>query len=305
MFIHLHWHSHYSLLDGLWTPKEIVWKAKELWMHSIAITDHGVWYGMVEFYEVAQKEWIKPILWVEAYITYNMQEKNKNSQTFHLVLLAKNFKWYKNIMKLISIAHIDWFYRKARIDFDLLEKYREGIIWLSACAGGEIARMITENEPTAKIEERIAFYKKLFDGDFFLEIQPREYDLYDFQKKINDTVLELGKSTNTKVVVTMDYHYIDKTDAEAHDVLICMQTGKKFYDKDRMRYKWDFHISSEEEMREKLENMNISSKDIDEVISNTELVASKCDIDLGLHKLLFPKYKIPEKYEKLYKKLPK
>lgn len=303
MFIHLHWHSHYSLLDGLGTPKEIVEKAKELGMHSIAITDHGVWYGMVEFYEVAQKEGIKAILGVEAYITYDMKQKNKSSQTFHLVLLAKSFQGYKNIIKLISLAHIDWFYRKPRIDFDLLEKYKEGIIWLSACAGGEIARMITENEPTAKIEERIAFYKELFDGDFFLEIQPREYDLYDFQKKINDKIFELGETTNTKVVVTMDYHYIDKTDREAHDVLICMQTWKNYFDKERMRYKGDFHIVSEAEMRAKLEDMAISAEKIDEVIANTELVATKCDVDLGLHKLLFPKYEIPEKYEELYKKL--
>jgi len=303
MFIHLHGHSHYSLLDGLWTPKEIVKKAKELGMHSIAITDHGVGYGMVEFYEIANKEGIKPILGVEAYITYDMKQKNKTSKTFHLVLLAKNFQAYKNIIKLISLAHLEWFYRKPRIDFDLLEKYSEWIIWLSACAGGEISRMITENEPTAKIEERILFYKELFGGEFYLEIQPREYNLYDFQKKINDKMFELAKATDTKVVVTMDYHYIDKTDREAHDVLICMQTGKKYYDKERMKYDWDFHILSENELREKLEDMAISYENIDEVISNTELVAKKCEIDLGLHKLLFPKFEIPEKYENLYKKL--
>ena len=301
MFIHLHWHSHYSLLDGLWTPAQIVERAKQLNMPAIAITDHWNGYWFIEFFEVAKKENIKPVLWVEMYITYDINVKNKYSKSFHLVLLAQNKIWYNNIIKLISIANIEGFYKKPRIDFNILKKYSDNIIALSACAWWEIPQMIIQNESIDKIKERIEFYKKLFNNKFYLEIQPREYDLYPTQEKINNTIIKLSEDTNTPIIATMDYHYPSIEDKKAHDVLICLQTWRKVFEENRMMYKWDYHICSEQEMKNKLKSLNISDNIIETAILNTEKIANMCKVDLQLHQLLFPKYKISQKYETLYK----
>ena len=273
-------------------------------MPAIAVTDHWVGYGLLEFYDAANKEWIKPILWVEAYLSHNISHKNKDSKTFHLVLLAKDLEWYKNIMSLISVAHLEWFYRKPRIDFDLLKKYSKWLIWLSACEWWEIPQMIKNNEPASKIKEKIDFYEEIFwKWNFYLEIQPRLDEDYPSYKQIVKTIIELHKNHNYPLVATNDFHYINKSDKDAHDILLCIKIWKNVYDKDRMSYKWLFHITSEDEMVSSFKDMWIEESIIQKAIENTNKIMNDCNVELELRKLLlFPKYELPPKYTQLHEK---
>ncbi|MDP1883834.1 MAG: PHP domain-containing protein, partial [Candidatus Moranbacteria bacterium] len=242
-FTHLHVHTHYSLLDGLAKVDKILDHAKELGMDSLAITDHGVLYGAIEFYIKAKERGIKPIIGCEFYVTSNdLHSKNptaEDKKRYHLILLAKNEKGYKNLMRLITIAHLEGFYYKPRIDRQTLRKYSEGLIGLSACTQGEVPDQIIAGN-MERAEELALEYQDIFGkGDFYLEIQ--HHPKFPNQAIANKGLIELSKKLGIKLVATNDIHYIKKEDAEIQDILLCIQTILKVDEKDRM-YFMDFEL---------------------------------------------------------------
>lgn len=288
MFVHLHTHSHYSLLDGLAKIDDLVKKAKSLNMTALALTDHGVMYGSVEFYQKAKKAGIKPILGVEAYVARDKHTNKRpgiDVKPYHLLLLAKNETGYKNLIKLTTIAHVDGFYYKPRIDHELLKKYSEGLICSSACLAGEVARHFV-NGDDAKAEEAARWHMKVFGKDnYYLEVQ--HHPSIPEQALVNEKIFLLAEKLGLKVIATGDVHYLNSDDDMAHDALVCIQTKKILSDTDRMSMVGeDFSLQSPEMMAEHW-------KEHPEVIKNTMEIAEKCSVELQLGKTLLPRFEVP------------
>lgn len=288
-FTHLHVHTEYSLLDGASRITELIKRVKELGMESIAITDHGVMYGVVEFYKQAKKEGIKPILGFEAYVAQrSMYDKDpqKDKGQYHLILLAENYEGFKNIIKICSAGFVDGFYYKPRVDYDILKKYSKGIIALSACLAGEVQDLILNNN-YEKAKERALLYESIFGkNNFFLEMQ--DHGMNE-QKIINRGLINLSKELDIPLVATNDIHYINKEDARFHDVLLCVQMQKTI-DEDRMRFPSDeFYLKSYEEM---------SMLFPKEAIDNTMLIANRCNVELDFNTVHLPEFEVPENYTK-------
>ncbi len=288
-FTHLHLHSHYSLLDGLSKIDDILTKVKDLGMDSVALTDHGVMYGAIEFYQKAKAKGIKPIIGCEVYeAAASMDDKTPQTggRRYHLILLAKNQNGYNNLVKLVTQAHLRGFYYKPRIDFELLKDYSQGLICLSGCLQGRIPAMllagkIEEAEQTAKQ------YQELFGKEnYYLEIQPHP-NLPD-QEKANQLMIDLSKKTGIPLVATNDSHYINKDDAGAQDILMLINTGADINDKERLSMIGeDFSIKSSEEMIE-------SFKHIPEAIENTQKILEMCNLELKLGETKLPYFETPE-----------
>lgn len=228
-FTHLHTHSHYSLLDGLTKIDELVKHVKELGMDSVAVTDHGTLYSAVEFYKKAKAAGIKPILGVETYVAPRDRfSQEPNEKYYHLILLAKNNTGWKNLIKLVTKAHLEGFYYKPRVDKDLLREHHEGLIALSACYSGELARSILNNGDPEKV---IAEYKEIFGPEnYYIEIGHHANFNPAWHEKVWNKLIELSKKTNTPLVATQDSHYLKPEDAEYHDILLAVQTGNKIDD---------------------------------------------------------------------------
>lgn len=287
-FTHLHVHSHYSLLDGLAKIGQILDTCQELKMSSIALTDHGSMYGLVEFYREAKKRGMKAILGSEAYITpYSMHQKRPNIdiKRHHLILLVKNAEGYRNLVKLTTRAYLDGFYYKPRIDKELLKKHSAGLIGLSACLAGEIPQAIIKGKPE-EAEKLALEYQKIFGvGNFYLEIQ--HHPGLNEQEKINQVIIEIAKKNNIPLVATNDVHYVKAEDTEAQDVLMSIQTDKKVSDRDRITMKADdFSLRSTEQMTKDFKN-------IPEVIENTQKIVEKCNFEFELDKIHLPHFEVP------------
>jgi DNA polymerase III subunit alpha len=286
-FVHLHVHSHYSLLDGFGRPEEIVARAKEMGCPAIALTDHGVMYGSVEFYKAAKKNNIKPIIGCEVYVapkTRFEKGQGEENKSGHLTLLAKNIEGYKNLMYLVSKGHLEGFYYKPRIDFGLLKAHHEGIIALSGCLASQISRSILD-ENTARQDDLVTQYKDLFGDDFYLELQ--HHDNLEEQNIVNKGVIALAKKHNVEVVATMDSHYVSKNDAKSQDILLCIQTQSVLSDTNRMRFEGDFSLKTPEEMKRNF-------ADYPEAIENTLKIAEKCDLQLEFDQNLIPAFATPQ-----------
>lgn len=283
-FTHLHLHTEYSLLDGASRIKELVKRIKELGMDSVAITDHGVMYGAIDFYKECKKNNIKPIIGCEVYVTNKSATiKDKTNPYFHLVLLAENNTGYQNLIKIVSLGFTEGYYRKPRIDKQILRKYSNGIIALSACLAGEVQKTALnlgyDESKTVALELNEIFG----NGNFFLEIQNH---FLDEQKIIIENNIRLSNETGIPIVCTNDSHYIYREDEKPHDILLCIQTGKKLTDTDRMRYVGgQYYIKSEDEMR-KIFHF------IPQAIDNTALIAQRCNVEIEFGKLKLPKFKI-------------
>ena len=288
-FVHLHVHSEYSLLDGANRIKDLHKRAKELGMDTIALTDHGVMYGAVEFFKECKKNDVKPIIGCEVYVAprgRKDKEPNLDTNYSHLILLAKDRVGYQNLIKLVSIGFIEGFYYKPRIDLEVLEKYHEGLICLSGCLAGSINQAILKND-IEKAKETAKWFKNLFQEDYYLELQ---FNGLKEQTLANQKLVEIGRELNIPLVATNDAHYLKKEDSYNHEVLLCIQTGKKMQDEDRMRFETDeFYIKSPEEMREYFKNLP-------ETIENTVKIAEKCNYEFEFGNTKLPNYDVPKEY---------
>ena len=288
-FVHLHVHTEYSLLDGASDIKKLVARAKELGQGAIAITDHGNMYGVVDFYKACKDEGIKPIIGCEVYVAQgDMHDKLSRVREYsHLVLLAKNDKGYHNLMKLVSAAFVEGFYYKPRIDYELLEKYSEGLICLSACLAGDIPTMLL-NGNTDGAYALAARLKDMFGDDFYIELQ--DHGLTE-QKTVAPKLIKLATQMGIKMVVTNDCHYVVKEDARAQNVLMCIQTGRYVDEDGSLIFGTDeFYLKSGDEMSELFPNYP-------EMVSNTLEVAEKCNVEMEFGKLHLPAFDIPDGYE--------
>ena len=291
-FTHLHVHTEYSLLDGSNKIKEYVKRVKELGMDSAAITDHGVMYGVIDFYHAAREAGIKPILGCEVYVAPNSRFDKEltggEDRYYHLVLLAENNTGYANLMKIVSRGFTEGYYYKPRVDMEVLQTYHEGIIALSACLAGEVQRYIVkglhEEAKKAALKYEACFGK----GNFFLEMQ--DHGIPE-QKLVNTELLKLSKETGIELVVTNDVHYTYKEDVDSHDILLCLQTGKKLADEDRMRYVGgQYYVKSEEEMKALFPYAW-------EAVENTQRIADRCHVEIEFGVTKLPKFEVPEGYD--------
>lgn len=286
-FCHLHLHTEYSLLDGSGKIPKIIKRAKELGMDSIAITDHGVMYGCVDFYKQAKEQGIKPILGCEVYVaskSMHIKQVDKENHTHHLVLLVKNEVGYANLMKIVSQASIEGFYYKPRVDHDFLREHSEGLIALSACLAGEVQyNLLNDNYDKAK--EVALLYKDIFKDGFYLELQNHGME---GQRITNEKNIKLSKETGIPLVATNDVHYINREDSKSHDILMCIQTGKTVDDENRRRYPSDqFYLKSPDEMWDMFSY-------VPEALENTVKIADECNYDYKFHESKLPKFPLPE-----------
>ncbi len=287
-FVHLHNHTQYSLLDGACRVDRMIKLAKEYGMPAVAITDHGNLYGAIDFYKAATKEGLKPIIGTEAYIINGEldSDHHKNDIRYHLILLAQNFTGYKNLMKLSSYSFIDGFYYKPRISKSLLEKHSEGLICLSACVKGEIPSLLL-NGRKEEAREAVGWYQNVFGERYFIEIQDHGLEP---EREAIPQLIALAKEMNQKMVVTNDCHYLRKEDREAHDILLCIQTGKNLNDPGRMRYNTDqLYFKSPEEMKELF-------PEEPEAYENTLKIAEMVDLELRYDKFLLPEIETPPEF---------
>ena len=288
-FVHLHTHSEFSLLDGASRLKDLVSKAKQLGMPAIALTDHGVMYGIVEFYEEAIKQGVKPIIGCEVYVAPGSRfDKAKGNESYtHLVLLAENEQGYRNLMKLVTLSFFDGFYYKPRVDKEILERYHDGLIATSACLAGQVARHLKHDNYEAAREEAIKLNNIFGDGNFFLEVQ--DHGISE-QKKVNKGMFQLADELGIPIVATNDIHYTDRGDAQAHDVLLCIQTGSTLAETGRLKFETDeFYLKSGEEMAALFPGRP-------DVLKNTLDIAERCNVEIKFGEYLLPNYEIPEGY---------
>lgn len=284
-FVHLHSHTQYSLLDGANKIKNYIRRVKELGMNSAAITDHGVMYGVIDFYKEALKEGIKPLPGCEIYLTKEGGHKEKKPGTYHLILLAENNEGYENLTRLVSKGFVDGYYYKPRVDKELLRKYSKGLIASSACLQGEVSQKLLnydyEGAKKAALE-----YAEIFGKDsFFLELQNHGIPV---QERVNQELVRLSFETGLELIATNDVHYTDRHDDRAHDVLLCIQTNKHLKDENRMRYEpEEFYVRSEEEMRALFPYAPSA-------IENTQKIADRCNVEIKFHEMKLPKFELPE-----------
>lgn len=290
-FTHLHVHTEYSLLDSSNKINEYVARVKELGMNSAAITDHGVMFGCIDFYRAAKAAGIKPILGCEVYVApgsrFDREIGQAEDRYYHLVLLAENNHGYENLMKIVSKAFVDGFYYKPRVDMDLLQEYHEGIIALSACLAGEVAKNITRGMYEEAKSAALRYEKIFGKGNFFLELQDHGIPQ---QQRVNQQLLRMSQETGIALVATNDVHYTYDTDAEAHDILLCVQTRKLLSDENRMRYEGgQYYVKSPEEMAELFPY-------IPEALENTQKIADRCEVEIEFGVTKLPKFDVPAPY---------
>lgn len=284
-FVHLHLHTEYSLLDGSLRISELPLRVKELGMNAVAITDHGNMFGAIAFYKNCIANDVKPIMGCEVYVAEGSRfDREPKQRRFHLILLAKNNEGYKNLMKIVSEGYVNGFYYKPRVDMDVLKRYSKGLVAMSACLGGEVQRYLLDGDYTGALQAAKRYSDIFGKDDFYLELQ--NHNIRE-QIEVNRNLEAMAREENFKLVATNDVHYLNKEDAEAHDILLCIQTGKTIKDKERMQFPGDeFYLKSPEEMYEVIDNKD--------ALLNTVEIANKCNVEIEFHKLHLPEFKLPE-----------
>lgn len=291
-FTHLHVHTEYSLLDGSCKIKELVARAKELGMDSMAVTDHGVMYGVIDFYRAAREAGIKPIIGCEVYVApgsrFDREVGSGEDRYYHLVLLAENSQGYQNLIKIVSKGFLDGFYYKPRVDYEVLATYHEGVIALSACLAGEVQRYLARGMYEEAKGSALRYQEVFGKGNFFLELQDHGIAA---QKTVNQGLVRMSRDLGIGLVATNDIHYTYAEDAAAHDILLCIQTGKKVADENRMRYEGgQYYCKSEAEMRALFPYAQ-------EAIDNTYQIAQRCNVEIEFGVTKLPRYDVPEGYD--------
>ncbi len=294
-YVHLHNHTQYSLLDGLTKVPNLISGIKDMGMTSVAMTDHGTLSGIIEFYKVAKSHDVQPIIGMETYVAprkHTDRDPSKDKTPYHLILLAMNNVGYENLMRLSSIANLQGFYYKPRIDHDLLEKYNEGIIVLSGCIGGEIGDAL-RNEQYEKAKKTARWYKQIFGDRYYLEVQdhghPEHTSAWDEQVAVTKQTFKLAEELDIPCVVTCDAHYLTHADQEAHEILLCVQTGSFLSDEKRMSLKdFELHVTDPQEIIKRW------GKEHPDVIMNTRKIAERCNVSLTLGEILIPKFDVPK-----------
>ncbi|MDI6821622.1 MAG: DNA polymerase III subunit alpha [Actinomycetota bacterium] len=290
-FVHLHTHSEFSLLDGAARIEDLVLRAKELGMPALALTDHGVMYGVIDFYEAANKHGIKPIIGCEVYVaprTRFEKSPKKADSPYHLVLLAEDNEGYRNLMHLVTHGFFEGFYYKPRVDKELLEKYHRGLIALSGCLTGEVVKLI-EAGKIEQAKQAASNLRDIYgDGNFFLEIQDQGLEE---QSSVNEHLIRISSETGIPLVATNDVHYTNQLDSTAHDVLLCIQTGSTLEEKDRLRFRSNqFYLKSSQEMEQVF-------PDLPQVLKNSLEIAERCNVTMELGKIYLPHYEVPPGYD--------
>ncbi|MEO9179763.1 MAG: DNA polymerase III subunit alpha, partial [Candidatus Saccharimonadales bacterium] len=294
-YVHLHNHTQYSLLDGLTKLPALVDHVKQTGMEAVAVTDHGTLSGLIEFYKEATAKQVKPILGMEAYVAsrgHQDRDPSKDKQYYHLIILAMNNQGYQNLMRLSTIANLEGFYYKPRIDHELLQKYNEGLIVLSGCMSGEIGDALHQ-EQYAQARETAKWYKKLFGDRYYLEVQDHGHAMHpskwDEQVRVNKQILKLAQELDIPAVVTCDAHYLKHSDQEAHEILLCVQTGSYLTDEKRMSLKdFELHVTDPNELIERW------GSEYPELITNSRKIADRCQVTIELGKYLIPKFPVPK-----------
>ena len=287
-FTHLHVHTEYSLLDASSKIKELVARAKELGMDSLAITDHGVMYGVIDFYRAAREAGIRPVLGCEIYVCpgsrFDREIGVGEDKYYHLILLAENNEGYQNLMKIVSAGFVEGFYYKPRVDYETLERYSRGLICLSACLAGEVQRNLARGMYEEGKKAALRYQRIFGEGNFFLELQDHGIPM---QKTVNQGLLRMSQDTGIPLVATNDCHYINREDEKSHDILLCIQTGKKVADENRMRYEGgQYYVKSEEEMK------NLFPYAL-EALENTHKIAMRCNVEIEFGVTKIPQFDVP------------
>ena len=293
-FVHLHTHTEYSLLDGSNKIKEYVARVKELGMHAAAITDHGVMYGVIDFYKACKEADINPIIGCEVYVApgsrFDRERGAGEERYYHLILLAENNEGYANLVKIVSKGFTEGYYYKPRVDLEVLETYHEGIIACSACLAGEVARELLKDDYEGAKEVALRYQRIFGEGNFFLEMQDHGIPA---QQKVIAGLLQLSKETGIELIVTNDCHYTYKEDAEPHDILLCIQTGAKLSDENRMRYEGgQYYVKSEEEMAKLFPYAK-------QALENTQKIADRCHVEIEFGNTKLPHFDVPDGYTSL------
>ncbi|MFQ5826857.1 MAG: DNA polymerase III subunit alpha, partial [Dehalococcoidia bacterium] len=283
MFTHLHVHTEYSLLDGMCRIPQLVARAKEMGMEALAITDHGALHGLIEFYQAAREVGVKPILGCEVYLSPTDRHSRSDKNIFHLILLAKSETGYRNLIQLVTKAHLEGYFYKPRVDRELLTQYHQGLVALSACPKGELGQAILEGR-LDEARQAARWYKEVF-GDFYLEVMPHPIPEL---VQINKALLEIGRELDIPLVATNDVHYVEREDASAHELLLCIQTNTSIYDEKRMKMAGDFfYLRSPQEMAEHF-------SDLPQALANTQAIAEMCQLELEFGRLRLPQVEVPE-----------
>lgn len=300
-YTHLHWHSTFSFLEAIWTPKEIVAKSKELWFKHIAITDFGNMYGAIAFYNTARDNDINPIIWTEIWFVLDINWYNKLEDIWNICLLAKNTDGYSSLMKIVSHSNQEWIAWKAKCDISMLEKYNE---WLVAFMGWQeswIWKMITRSEPDDKIMEITTMIQnKLWKENVYFEITAKDELLDQNMAKINKKILELSEKYNIECVVDNAFYYINKGDKETWEMALAIKDGNKMYDQHRRKPIWDFHIMNGDEIVNLLLANGYEQEKIEKRIENNNRIADQVKIEILMWQALFPNYQTPEDMKKIY-----
>ena len=287
-FVHLHVHTEYSLLDGACRIDGIMDRVKELGQTAIAITDHGVMYGCIEFYKAAKAAGVKPIIGCEVYVARrNMSDRvhGIDNDPYHLVLLCKNRQGYENLCRMVSEAFTSGFYGKPRVDLNLLRQYHEGLIATSACLAGAIPQYLMEEDYKSARDYALTLAEIFGEDNFYLELQDHGIEE---QRPVNQGVMRLARETDLPLIVTNDAHYLRKEDAAMQDVLLCIQTGKTVDDENRMKFQTEeFYLKSEEELRKLFPGC-------DEAFENTVKIADRCNLEFTFHEYHLPSFPVPE-----------
>ena len=291
-FVHLHVHTEYSLLDGACRIDSLVERVKELGMDAVAITDHGAMFGVIDFHKACVKNGIKPIIGCEVYTAARSRfdkDARLDADQGHLILLAKNSTGYKNLMKLVSASYIEGFYYKPRIDIELLEKYHEGLICLSGCLAGDIPKALLDNRYERAKDLAVKLEAVFGKGNFYLELQ---HNGIEEQKFVNMKLRELSAETGIPVVATNDVHYLNKEDARAQEILMCIQTAKTIEDEDRMTFRTDeLFLKSPDQMTKQFNYYP-------EAIENTVKIAELCNVEIEFGNPRLPTFEVPENVDK-------